>query len=40
MLYGTTKAFLETFGLATLKDLPTADDLRLGSTNDAEPETP
>lgn len=40
MLYGTTKAFLETFGLATLKDLPTADDLRLGSTNDAEQETP
>ncbi len=39
MLYGTTKAFLETFGLATLKDLPTADDLRLGSTNDAEQET-
>ncbi len=38
MLYGTTKAFLETFGLATLKDLPTADDLRLGSINDAEPE--
>ena len=36
MLYGTTKAFLETFGLATLKDLPTAEDLRLGSTNDAE----
>ncbi len=28
MLYGTTKAFLETFGLASVKDLPTAADLR------------
>jgi segregation and condensation protein B len=36
MLYGTTKAFLETFGLATLKDLPTAEDLRLGGADDAE----
>ena len=36
MLYGTTKAFLETFGLATLKDLPTAADLRLGGAEDAE----
>ncbi len=40
MLYGTTKAFLETFGLANLKDLPTAEDLRLGSTNDAEQDAP
>lgn len=40
MLYGTTRAFLETFGLATLKDLPTAADLRLGSTDDAEQEQP
>ncbi len=38
MLYGTTKAFLETFGLATLKDLPTAADLRLGGAEDAEQE--
>jgi segregation and condensation protein B len=34
MLYGTTKAFLETFGLATLKDLPTAADLRLGGESE------
>ncbi len=29
MLYGTTKTFLETFGLANLKDLPKAEDLKL-----------
>jgi segregation and condensation protein B len=34
MLYGTTKAFLETFGLASVKDLPTAADLRLGGEPD------
>ena len=28
MLYGTTKAFLEVFGLANLKDLPKAEELR------------
>jgi segregation and condensation protein B len=28
ILYGTTKAFLELFGLATLKDLPKAEELR------------
>lgn len=28
MLYGTTKAFLEVFGLASLKDLPNAGELR------------
>ena len=28
MLYGTTKTFLEVFGLATLKDLPQADQLQ------------
>ena len=38
MLYGTTKAFLEAFGLANLKDLPTAEDLRLGGDDDAEQE--
>lgn len=29
MLYGTTKTFLEVFGLASLKDLPKPEDLRL-----------
>jgi segregation and condensation protein B len=38
MLYGTTKAFLETFGLATIKDLPTAADLRFGGENSANEE--
>jgi segregation and condensation protein B len=28
MLYGTTKVFLEIFGLASLKDLPKAEELR------------
>ena len=28
MLYGTTKAFLELFGLASLKDLPKAEELK------------
>lgn len=28
MLYGTTKAFLETFGLASLKDLPRVEELK------------
>lgn len=28
MLYGTTKQFLEVFGLGTLKDLPIADELK------------
>ena len=28
MLYGTTKAFLETFGLASLKDLPKVEELK------------
>ena len=30
MLYGTTRRFLEVFGLASLKDLPRADELRQG----------
>lgn len=30
MLYGTTKRFLETFGLSSVKDLPSAADLGLG----------
>ena len=28
MLYGTTKTFLELFGLATLKDLPKIEQLK------------
>jgi len=28
MLYGTTKTFLEVFGLSSLKDLPKAEDLK------------
>ena len=28
MLYGTTKSFLEVFGLTSLKDLPQADQLQ------------
>jgi len=28
MLYGTTKKFLETFGLNTLKDLPKIEELK------------
>lgn len=28
MLYGTTKKFLDVFGLSSLKDLPTAEELR------------
>ncbi|NLF31337.1 MAG: SMC-Scp complex subunit ScpB [Planctomycetes bacterium] len=31
MLYGTTTRFLEAFGLASLKDLPKADELALGA---------
>ena len=40
MLYGTTKKFLETFGLATLEDLPKVDALALPTrkTSTAEPE--
>jgi segregation and condensation protein B len=30
MLYGTTKTFLETFGLSSLKDLPKAEDFAAG----------
>lgn len=32
MLYGTTKQFLEVFGLATLKDLPKVEELRQGGS--------
>ncbi|MBY0261687.1 MAG: SMC-Scp complex subunit ScpB, partial [Phycisphaerales bacterium] len=34
MLYGTSKAFLETFGLASVKDLPSVDDLRPTGSED------
>jgi len=34
MLYGTSKAFLETFGLASVKDLPSVDDLRPTGSDD------
>lgn len=31
LLYGSTKQFLDHFGLASLKDLPTVDDFKAGS---------
>ena len=31
MLYGTTKKFLETFGLSSLKDLPNVEELRVAA---------
>ena len=33
MLYGTTKKFLELFGLGSLKDLPKVEELNLGKDN-------
>lgn len=39
MLYGTTRRFLEVFGLACLEDLPSAEELRIGA-KDADPEPP
>ena len=39
MLYGTTKRFLEVFGLACLEDLPSAEELRIGA-KEADPEPP
>jgi segregation and condensation protein B len=36
MLYGTTKSFLEVFGLVSLKDLPKVRELRQGSAENAE----
>jgi len=38
MLYATTRQFLETFGLASLRDLPTAEDLR--QRDEVTPATP
>jgi chromosome segregation and condensation protein ScpB len=29
MLYGTTKQFLDTFGLSSIKDLPAPTDLKV-----------
>ncbi|MEM6394098.1 MAG: SMC-Scp complex subunit ScpB [Planctomycetota bacterium] len=40
MLYGTTKRFLEVFGLATLKDLPSVEELAAPPTPSAPPAPP
>jgi len=40
MLYGTTKRFLETFGLASIADLPNADELRAPPPSAAKPAPP
>lgn len=40
MLYGTTKKFLETFGLASLEDLPKAQELRNLWNEPAKPAAP
>jgi len=37
MLYGTTKRFLEVFGLACLEDLPSAEELRIGAKDTPDP---
>ncbi len=36
MLYGTTKKFLETFGLNTLKDLPKVEELKKAAPQETE----
>jgi segregation and condensation protein B len=38
MLYGTTRRFLETFGLGSLDDLPKVEELRTGATAAPRPE--
>ena len=38
MLYGTTTRFLETFGLASLDDLPRVEELRSGASQAARPD--
>lgn len=38
ILYGTSKRFLETFGLGSLKDLPTVEELRLRARGEVAPE--
>ena len=42
MLYGTTRQFLEVFGLASLKDLPTVEEFRgrAGGTPDTDSDEP
>jgi len=37
LLYGTTKQFLDVFGLSSLKDLPSMTELKLGPLMDAHP---
>jgi segregation and condensation protein B len=37
MLYGTTRRFLEAFGLANLKDLPNVEELRTGAAEKPAP---
>jgi len=37
MLYGTTRRFLEAFGLNRLEDLPRVEELRSGATRDENP---
>lgn len=39
MLYGTTKTFLEVFGLSSLKDLPKAEELRRDTSHAAASKT-
>lgn len=34
MLYGTTRAFLETFGLSSVKDLPSVEDFKTRGSDD------
>ena len=36
LLYGTTKQFLETFGLSSIKDLPSIEELRARVTGQSE----
>lgn len=38
ILYGTSKRFLETFGLGSLKDLPTVEELRMRARGEGTPE--
>lgn len=38
ILYGTSKRFLETFGLGSLKDLPTVEELRMRARGEGVPE--
>ena len=40
MLYGTTRRFLEVFGLAALDDLPRVEELRSGAPQAVRPATP